>query len=73
MELKFKATIRRSGNSNIITIPSDFIEHQYLEFGKKYWFEVDNKKKGDTNESNTHAEGKAKPSDWEATWDSYDG
>lgn len=48
---KFKAIIRKIGNSNGITIPSDFVENKYLELGKEYWFYVyaEEKKEGDAD------------------------
>lgn len=42
--MKFTATIRKSGNSWIVTIPSDFVKYDFLKEGTKYDFVIIGKK-----------------------------
>ena len=38
--VKFKATIRKYGNSHVVTIPADYINNEMVEPKKEYWFTI---------------------------------
>jgi len=44
--ITFKATTRRTGNSYVVTIPSDYFKHGLLKEGKKYKFIIEDDNNG---------------------------
>lgn len=38
--IKFSATVRKVGNSNVVTVPADYVTNDLLKIGEEYTFTV---------------------------------